>query len=94
VHSSASIGVVLCTGLVGEGTRAGADGSLALTSEDVLRNADTAMYEAKRAGSGRWLMFDDSMHEGVVRALAVESERPARSMGGKMSATPRSGRRR
>jgi EAL domain-containing protein (putative c-di-GMP-specific phosphodiesterase class I) len=32
------------------------------------------MYEAKRAGRGRWVSFDDSMHERVVRALAVETD--------------------
>ncbi len=71
VHSSASIGVVLCSGPVeaGDGRRADT-----LTAEEVLRNADTAMYEAKRAGRGRWVMFDNSMHERVVRALAVESD--------------------
>ena len=67
VHSSASIGVVLHLG----GDRPG----LSLpTAEEVLRNADTAMYEAKRGGRGRWVMFDDSMHERVVRALAIEND--------------------
>jgi len=61
VQSGVSMGVVLAGG--GEGS-----------ADEVLRNADTAMYEAKRAGRGRWVMFDDSMHERVVRALAVESD--------------------
>jgi EAL domain-containing protein (putative c-di-GMP-specific phosphodiesterase class I) len=66
VHSSASIGVVLCTGLSADGPGPSAD--------ELLRNADTAMYEAKRAGRGRWVLFDDSMHERVVRALALEND--------------------
>ena len=61
VQSSVSIGLVLSCG--GE-----------TTADKVLRDADTAMYEAKRAGRGRWVMFDDSMHERVMRALAVETD--------------------
>ena len=66
---SASMGVVCCTG-----STAFDGGSAAEAAEEVLRNADTAMYEAKRAGRGRWVMFDHSMHERVVRALAVEHD--------------------
>ncbi len=66
LQSSASIGVVLH---LGTATQAAPP-----TAEEVLRNADTAMYEAKRAGRGRWVMFDNSMHERVVRALAMEAD--------------------
>ncbi len=66
VQSSVSIGVVLCPDAAGAG--------LPTTAEEVLRNADTAMYEAKRAGRGRFVMFDDSMQQRVVRALEVETD--------------------
>ena len=46
------------------------------SADDVLRDADTAMYEAKRAGRGRCVVFDSSMHERVVRS-AGDRERPA-----------------
>jgi diguanylate cyclase (GGDEF)-like protein/PAS domain S-box-containing protein len=42
-------------------------------ADDVLRDADTAMYEAKLAGKGRALMFDGSMRERVQRKLELES---------------------
>ncbi len=70
VQSSVSIGVVLCK----EPAAAGEDFDASLAAEEVLRNADTAMYEAKRAGRARWVLFDDSMHERVVRALEVEGD--------------------
>ena len=61
VQSSASIGIVTADHAVG-------------SADDVLRDADTAMYEAKRAGRGRCVVFDSSMHERLVRTLEVEND--------------------
>jgi len=44
------------------------------TADAVLRDADTAMYEAKRAGRGRCVLFDSSMHDRVVRLLEMEND--------------------
>jgi diguanylate cyclase (GGDEF)-like protein/PAS domain S-box-containing protein len=42
-------------------------------AEDVLRDADTAMYEAKLAGKGRAVVFDGSMLDRVRRKLELEN---------------------
>ncbi len=62
----ASIGVVLCT--------AELLSDAGPTAEELLRNADTALHEARRAGRGRWALFNHSMHERLVRALEVEAD--------------------
>jgi diguanylate cyclase (GGDEF)-like protein/PAS domain S-box-containing protein len=41
---------------------------------DVLRNADIAMYRAKRAGAGGVAIFEDAMHTAVARRLQLETE--------------------
>ncbi len=41
---------------------------------DLLRDADTAMYYAKRAGPGNQRRFDQAMHESAKRRLSVETE--------------------
>ena len=43
-------------------------------AEDLLRDADTAMYRAKSAGEGRHEVFDKSMHEQAVRLLKIETD--------------------
>ena len=42
--------------------------------EDVLRDADTAMYKAKAAGKARYALFDASLHTEVARRLRLEGE--------------------
>ena len=44
------------------------------TVEEMLRDADLAMYEAKEAGRGRVMLFDVTMHERVSQKLALESD--------------------
>jgi len=41
---------------------------------DVLRNADIAMYHAKREGAGRTAVFNEHMHTDVVSELHLETE--------------------
>ena len=61
LHSSASIGIALW--------HAGID-----SADDMLRDADTAMYEAKRAGRGMAVLFDDTMRARLTRAAVIETE--------------------
>jgi diguanylate cyclase (GGDEF)-like protein/PAS domain S-box-containing protein len=42
--------------------------------EDVLRDADVAMYQAKAKGKGCFVVFDAEMHGSVVARLRMESE--------------------
>ncbi|PRY65827.1 PAS domain S-box-containing protein/diguanylate cyclase (GGDEF)-like protein [Vreelandella songnenensis] len=41
--------------------------------EDLLRDADIAMYVAKKQGRGRWALFDVSMREAAIDALAMQN---------------------
>jgi len=42
--------------------------------EDILRDADTAMYRAKANGKARYEVFNTGMHTRAVEALRLESE--------------------
>lgn len=60
VHSTASVGIVVSeTGVEDAAT--------------VVRNADLAMYEAKRAGRACSVYFTDAMHTRLTRNLTIES---------------------
>lgn len=61
VFTTASIGIVLST--------SGYD-----QLEDLLRDADTAMYRAKAQGRGCYQVFDRSMHVRAVTLLQLESD--------------------
>ena len=43
-------------------------------AEELLRNADVAMYMAKRDTKGRYRLFEPAMHERVVERLELRSE--------------------
>lgn len=60
VRSTASIGIVTST-------------QCQTTAEDIVRNADVAMYEAKRAGRACFVVFNDAMHVRLTRHMTIES---------------------
>ena len=60
VHSSASIGIVV-----------GRDGRD--SAEAVIRNADVAMYEAKRSGRACYVVFSEAMHTRLTRRVCIEN---------------------
>ena len=44
------------------------------TREDLLREADTAMYQAKASGKNCFRLYDPRMHDSVRRRLSMESD--------------------
>jgi PAS domain S-box-containing protein len=58
---SSSIGVVLSSNSYG-------------APEDLLRDAELAMYRAKRTGKARCAVFDPAMHSSAVRRLTLETD--------------------
>ena len=61
VHSNASIGIAMCS-------------SHYKDSNEILRDADAAMYQAKSLGRGRYVFFDDSMREQLIASMTLEQE--------------------
>ncbi len=61
VFASASIGIALST-------------SGYMLAEEVLRDADTAMYRAKNSGRSRYELFDRKMHAQAVEQLELETD--------------------
>jgi EAL domain-containing protein (putative c-di-GMP-specific phosphodiesterase class I) len=57
-------------GSIGIAVAAGPD----VTADEVMRNADLALYEAKNAGKSRWMLFAPEMHDLAVERLALTSE--------------------
>jgi diguanylate cyclase len=43
------------------------------TAEEMIRDADAAMYRAKTDGKGRYVLFDNALHEHAVHRLAMEN---------------------
>ena len=44
------------------------------SADEVLRDADTAMYKAKGDGKARWALFDASLHTAVADRLRLEGD--------------------
>lgn len=61
VFSSASIGILYAS-------------ENHLTPEDVMRDADTAMYQAKRAGKARHEVFNEDMYRSAREILRLETD--------------------
>jgi diguanylate cyclase (GGDEF)-like protein/PAS domain S-box-containing protein len=45
-----------------------------LRPDDVIRDADTAMYHAKMQGKGRYTLFDAGMHNNALALLQIETD--------------------
>ena len=43
-------------------------------AEELLRNADVAMYMAKEAGKGRYQVFEPAMHDTALRRLELKAD--------------------
>ena len=51
-----------------------AEGDAAAGADELIRNADAAMYIAKRDGKGGYRLFEPAMHEGVLERLELRAD--------------------
>jgi diguanylate cyclase (GGDEF)-like protein len=61
LYSSASIGIAVCS-------------TQYKSADEILRDADAAMYQAKSLGRGRYVYFDESMREKLIATMTLEQE--------------------
>ncbi|MEY2447631.1 MAG: hypothetical protein QOH79_1107, partial [Acidimicrobiaceae bacterium] len=45
-----------------------------VTADDLVRNADAAMYAAKSTGTGTWRVFEAAMHQAALDRLELEAQ--------------------
>ncbi|MBE9502572.1 MAG: EAL domain-containing protein [Proteobacteria bacterium] len=43
-------------------------------AEDILRDADSAMYSAKKAGRARYAIFDEKLHKEAIKQLTLRND--------------------
>ncbi|MCW8833783.1 MAG: EAL domain-containing protein [Colwellia sp.] len=61
LYSNASIGIAICS-------------TQYKNADEILRDADAAMYQAKSLGRGRYVFFDESMREKLIATMTLEQE--------------------
>ena len=59
IYSGASVGIAECS-------------ESYETADELLRDADAAMYQAKNMGRGRFIVFDETMHQRLMDDLSIE----------------------
>src|SRR4051794_18746426 len=61
-----------------------ANGDTPSDSDEMTRNADAAMYIAKRDGKGGYRLFEPAMHEGVLARLELRADLQRAMTGGQL----------
>ncbi len=59
IYSGASVGIAQCT-------------EAYHSADDLLRDADAAMYQAKGMGRGRFIVFDETMHQRLIDDMNID----------------------
>jgi diguanylate cyclase (GGDEF)-like protein/PAS domain S-box-containing protein len=59
-------------------------GDATADADELIRNADAAMYIAKRDGKGGYRMFEPAMHEGVLERLELRADLQRAMAGGQL----------